>query len=77
MHKSTSDKVSFQVTPEDAVISVYDKDGERLTPSVDSLMVYETFSREKPIPGIFLNMAIFPGRAALPVARFPTLVQNW
>ncbi len=41
MHKSTSDKVSFQVTPEDAVISVYDKDGERLTPSADSLMVYE------------------------------------
>ena len=41
VHKSTSDKVSFQVTPEDAVISVYDKDGERLTPSVDSLMVYE------------------------------------
>lgn len=41
VHKSTSDKVSFQVTPEDAVISVYDKDGERLTPSADSLMVYE------------------------------------
>lgn len=41
VHKSTSDKVSFQVTPEDAVISVYDKDGERLTPSADSLMIYE------------------------------------
>ena len=41
VHKSTSDKVSFQITPEDAVISVYDKDGERLTPSADSLMVYE------------------------------------
>lgn len=77
MHKSTSDKVSFQITPEDAVISVYDKDGERLTPSADSLMVYENTSREKLIPGTSPSMAIFLNRAALPAARLAILPQNW
>lgn len=41
VHKKLSDKVTFQVTPEDSVISVYDKNGERLTPSADSVAVYE------------------------------------
>ena len=33
-------------------------------------MVMRTSFKEKPIRGIFLNMAIFPSRAVLPAARF-------
>ena len=41
IHKQQSNSVAFKVTPEDSVISVYRADGERLTPSADSLMVYD------------------------------------
>ena len=60
VHKSTSDKVSFQVTPEDAVISVYDKRWGAPYPFRRFPDDCENILRRKPIPGIFLNMAIFP-----------------
>ncbi len=41
IHKQQSSSVTFKVTPEDAVITVYRGDGERIEPSAASLQVYE------------------------------------
>ena len=40
VQKQLSDSVTFQVTPQDAVISVYDKNGERMEPSQDSASTF-------------------------------------
>lgn len=40
VQKQLSDSVKFQVTPQNAVISVYDKNGERMEPSQDSASTF-------------------------------------
>ena len=42
IHKQQSDSVLFEVTPQDAVISLYGPDGERLTPVSGSVTEYDS-----------------------------------
>ncbi len=47
VQKYPSDSVSFQVTPQNAVISVYDRSGERVEPSKDAINIFDSLIREQ------------------------------